>query len=661
MALVGKLEGGDIGVVIGYFVLVLGVGLWASCRNRGSVGGYFLAGRQMHWIPVGASLFASNIGSGHFIGLAGSGASSGIAIAVFELNAIFILLILGWIFLPVYISTGIFTMPEYLKKRFGGVRIRIYLAVIALLLYIFTKISADLYAGAIFIEQSVQLPLYPSVIILLLFAAVFNILGGLTAVIWTDFIQTVIMLIGASYLMITSFVELGGYENLVTRYFQSLPKTGRYLNFSTFQNPVPNKYFDCGIPDKNAMHFMRSSSDTNLPWPGVIFGLTISSIWYWCTDQVIVQRALAAKNLTFAKSGILLCAWLKMLPMWLIVFPGMASRVLFTDEVACNIPEECKRICGKEKGCSDVAYPKLVLEILPTGARGLMLAVMLASLVSSLTSIFNSASTIFTFDIWQRLRKSASDVELMIVGRVFVLVMVAIGIAWIPIVQSSNELFHYIQSVTSYLSPPICAVYLLALFWKRCNEKGAFIGLMSGLVIGLSRFFTEVAYPPKPCGEENIIPSVLSKVHYLHFGILLFGITLIISVTSSLLTAPMDRRHTDGLLFWNCRKEYSKREVDKGTENPCYENDFEVDAKKYIDVTKGSNLPLPWYRKAINWVCGIEDLKNAKDQPVLTAQELEEIQKLQNSIQEDPKWKLVVNTICLTLITITIFYWGFYA
>ncbi|MTV28344.1 sodium/solute symporter, partial [Nitriliruptoraceae bacterium ZYF776] len=222
---------------------------------------------------------------------------------------------------------------------------------------------------------------------------------------------------------------------------------------------------------------------------------------YWCTDQVIVQRCLAAKNMVHAKAGIVLAMFIKMLPLWLMVIPGMAARILFADTVACGDANLCEKICSKVAGCTDIAYPSLVLNLLPSGARGLMLSVMMASLVSSLTSIFNSSSTIFTVDIWRLIRPHCKDAELMIVGRVVVLILVAISLAWIPIVQLSDELFNYIQSVTGYLAPPICATYVFAVFWHRTNEIGVFCALIIGLIIGVTRFAWEISYGATPCGE----------------------------------------------------------------------------------------------------------------------------------------------------------------
>uniref|UniRef100_A0A8C0GB88 Sodium/glucose cotransporter 2 n=1 Tax=Chelonoidis abingdonii TaxID=106734 RepID=A0A8C0GB88_CHEAB len=461
----------DIGVIVGYFVLVICVGLWSMCRtNRSTIGGYFLAGRNMVWWPVGASLFASNIGSGHFVGLAGTGAANGLAVAGFEWNALFVVLLLGWLFVPVYLTAGVITMPQYLKKRFGGRRIRIYLSVLSLFLYIFTKISVDMFSGAVFIQQALGWDIYVAVIALLVITAIYTVTGGLAALMYTDTVQTFVIIGGAFVLMGFAFHEVGGYQGLFDKYLKALP--------SNTLSPAPALYnisATCYQPRPDAFHLLRDPLTGDLPWPALIFGLTIISTWYWCSDQVIVQRCLAGKSLTHVKAGCILCGYLKLLPMFLMVMPGMISRILYPDEVACVVPEDCKQICGTEVGCSNIAYPKLVVTLMPDDGlrlRGLMLAVMLAALMSSLASIFNSSSTLFTMDIYNRLRPQARSKELLIVGRVWILCMVAISIAWIPMVQAaqSGQLFDYIQSIASYLAPPIAAVFFLALFFKRVNE-----------------------------------------------------------------------------------------------------------------------------------------------------------------------------------------------
>ncbi|NWX23296.1 SC5AA protein, partial [Aegotheles bennettii] len=451
----------DLVVVVVYFSLNVAVGIWSSCRvNRNTVSGYFLAGRDMAWWPIGASLFASSEGSGLFIGLAGTGAAGGIAVTGFEWNATYALLALAWVFVPVYISSGIVTMPEYLQRRFGGERIRMYLSTLSLLLSIFTKISTDLYSGALFVQVCLGWDLYLSTVLMLVVTGLYTIAGGLAAVIYTDTLQTLIMVLGAITLAVKAFNEIGGYPKLEEAYLKAVPS-----------KIVPNT--TCHLPRADAMHLFRDPVSGDLPWTGMTFGLSIMATWYWCTDQVIVQRSLSAKSLSHAKAGSILASYLKMLPLFIIIMPGMISRVLYPDAVACVDPEECTRVCGAAVGCSNIAYPKLVIELMPSGLRGLMIAVMMAALMSSLTSIFNSSSTLFTMDIWRKLRPGASERELLLVGRVVTVVLVALSVVWIPILQSSSggQLYIYIQAVTSYLAPPVTAVFILAVFWPRANEQ----------------------------------------------------------------------------------------------------------------------------------------------------------------------------------------------
>ncbi|CAF4876525.1 unnamed protein product [Rotaria sp. Silwood1] len=462
--------------------------------------------------------------------LIGSGANNGIGVAGFELNASYVLIILGWLFLPVYIKADIYTMPEFLKKRFGGDRIRFYQTTLALILSIFTKISVDLYSGAIFLNQALGWNMYISIIALITLAAIFTIGGGLSAVIWTDFIQTIIMVIAAFILMIISYIRVGGLQMIKNLYPYSVADT------TLFNNTV------CGIPSEDYFSIIRPlNSNNGPPWIGII-GMTI----------VIVQRALAAKNLTHARAGCIVASYLKFLPLFLMIIPGMVARILFPDKIGCSSPQTCKEVCNNEASCTDIAYPLIVIELMPSGLRGLMLACMIAALMTSLTSIFNSSSTIFTIDIWQRFRPRALQWELLIVGRVFTLILVGISILWIPIISiaQGGRLFDYIQSVQSFLAPPICAIYLLAILWKRINEEGAFWGLICGLIIGLIRFIWEFSYSVPPCelSHTDQRPTVV-KFHFLYFAVLLFVLTCLITITISLLTRPIPDQCVDLLSF----------------------------------------------------------------------------------------------------------------
>ncbi|XP_028620059.1 sodium/myo-inositol cotransporter 2 isoform X2 [Grammomys surdaster] len=624
-----SMEPADIAVLVLYFLFVLAVGLWSTVRTkRDTVKGYFLAGGNMVWWPVGASLFASNVGSGHFIGLAGSGAAVGISVAAYELNGLFSVLMLAWIFLPIYIAGQVTTMPEYLRRRFGGSRISITLAVLYLFIYIFTKISVDMYAGAIFIQQSLHLDLYLAIIGLLAITALYTVAG---------------------------FAAVGGMEGLKDQYFLALA-SNRSENSS------------CGLPREDAFHIFRDPLTSDLPWPGILFGMSIPSLWYWCTDQVIVQRSLAAKNLSHAKGGSLMAAYLKVLPLFLMVFPGMVSRVLFPDQVACAHPDICQRVCSNPSGCSDIAYPKLVLELLPTGLRGLMMAVMVAALMSSLTSIFNSASTIFTMDLWNHIRPRASERELMIVGRIFVLALVLISILWIPVVQASQggQLFIYIQSISSYLQPPVAMVFIMGCFWKRTNEKGAFSGLILGLLLGLIRLILDFVYVQPPCDQPDDRPAVVKDVHYLYFSMVLSSTTLITVFTVSWFTETPSKEMVSRLT-WFTRHEPVVQKDSAPPENPLsltlsqngtteatstsiqLETVQENMTKAHSDGVSPKQSKVV---KAILWLCGME--KNKEEPP-------SKVEPVIASLEENPLVKTLLDVNCIVCISCAIFLWGYFA
>ncbi|CAO2632403.1 Sodium/myo-inositol cotransporter [Lemmus lemmus] len=530
---------------IGFFAM------WKS--NRSTVSGYFLAGRSMTWVAIGASLFVSNIGSEHFIGLAGSGAASGFAVGAWEFNALLLLQLLGWVFIPIYIRSGVYTMPEYLSKRFGGHRIQVYFAALSLLLYIFTKLSVDLYSGALFIQESLGWNLYVSVILLIGMTALLTVTGGLVAVIYTDTLQALLMIIGALTLMTNS----------------------------------------CNVhPKDDALKMLRDPTDEDVPWPGFILGQTPASVWYWCADQVIVQRVLAAKNIAHAKGSTLMAGFLKLLPMFIIVVPGMISRILFVDDIACINPEHCMQVCGSRAGCSNIAYPRLVMKLVPVGLRGLMMAVMIAALMSDLDSIFNSASTIFTLDVYKLIRKSASSRELMIVGRIFVAFMVVISIAWVPIIveMQGGQMYLYIQEVADYLTPPVAALFLLAIFWKRCNEQGAFYGGMAGFVLGAVRLILAFTYRAPECDQPDNRPGFIKDIHYMYVATALFWITGLITVIVSLLTPPPTKDQIRTTTFW------SKKTL--VTKESCCQNDepYKMQEKSFLrgsDNSEAVNHVIP--------------------------------------------------------------------
>nr|XP_002763533.2 solute carrier family 5 member 4 isoform X1 [Callithrix jacchus] len=632
----------DISVIVIYFLVVMAVGLWAMLRtNRGTIGGFFLAGRDVAWWPMGASLFASNIGSGHFVGLAGTGAASGVATVTFEWTSSVMLPILGWIFVPIYIKAGVMTMPEYLKKRFGGKRLQVYLSILSLFICVTLSISSDMFSGAIFIQLALGLDLYLAIFILLAITAVYTITGGLASVIYTDTLQTVIMLTGSFILMAFAFNEVGGYESFTEKYMNAIPSVVKGDNLTINAR--------CYTPRADSFHIFRDPVTGDIPWPGIIFGTPITALWYWCANQVIVQRCLCGKDMSHVKAACIMCAYLKLLPMFLMVMPGMISRILYTDEVACVVPSECIKHCGVEVGCTNYAYPTMVLELMPQGLRGLMLSVMLASLISSLTSIFNSASTLFTIDLYTKVRKQASEKELLIVGRLFLLLLSVVSIVWVPLVQVSQngQLIHYTESISSYLGPPVAAVYVLAIFCKRVNEQGAFWGLMVGLVMGLIRMITEFAYGTGSCLAASNCPKIICGVHYLYFSIILFfGSTLVI-LGISLLTKPIPDVHLYRLC-WALRNSTEERIDIDAEEKSQKETEDGVD-EDYPEQSRGC------LKKTYDLFCGLQK------GPKLTKEEEEALSKKLTDTSERPLWRTVVNINAILLLAVVVFIHGYYA
>ncbi|KAK7804121.1 hypothetical protein U0070_002464 [Myodes glareolus] len=628
----------DISVIVIYFVVVLAVGIWAMLKtNRSTVGGFFLAGRAMTWWPMGASMFASNIGSGHFVGLAGTGAASGIAVTAFE--------------------SHVMTMPEYLRKRFGGQRLQIYLSVLSLFISVILNIPSNIFSGAIFIKLAFGLDLYLAIFILLAITAVFTITGGLASVIYTDTFQAIIMLVGSFILMVFAFIEVGGYESFTEKYMNAIPSVieGDNLTISP----------KCYTPQPDSFHIFRDAVTGDIPWPGTAFGMIITALWYWCTDQVIVQRCLCGKNMSHVKAACIVCGYLKILPLFFMVMPGMISRILYTGKsqklnldfmlkshthmVACVVPSECVKQCGVDIGCTNYAYPMLVLKLMPMGLRGLMLSVMVASLMSSLTSIFNSSSTLFTVDLYTKMRKKASERELLIAGRLFVTVLIVTSILWVPIVEVSQggQLIHYTESISSYLGPPIAAIFVLAIFCKRVNEQGAFWGLMAGLLLGLIRMIAEFSYGTGSCLVASNCPTIICGVHYLYYAIILFFVSMLVALGVSFLTKPIPDVHLYRLC-WTLRNSEEER-IDLDAEEKKEE---ETDNRNEGDQTE---KPRGCLKKTYDLFCGLQ-----KTEPKLTKEEEEVLKKKLTDTSEEPFWRNVMNTNAIVLLAVAVFFYGYF-
>jgi solute:Na+ symporter, SSS family len=495
-------------IIVGiYFIIVFAIGFHFSRRERTSEG-YFLAGRNIGWFAIGASLFVSNISTEHFIGLAGSGAAVGLAPGHFEWQASLILLLLGWVFVPFYLRSNVFTMPEFLERRFNR-SCATYLASISIIAYIFTKISVHLYAGAIVSESVLGWKPMTAAIFLVVATGVYTIAGGLAAVIYTDLVQTLILLVGAIVLTVIGLEKVGGMAGL--------------------RSALPASYF----------HMIKPAGDANFPWTGIFFGAPIIGIWYWCTDQVIVQRVLSAKDEGHAKAGTIFAGFLKISPVFLLVLPGMIAMALY--------PEMFPVVNGQVTN-GDRAYPLMIVNLLPAGLVGLMIAALMAALMGAMSSVFNSASTMVTLDFYKKFRPEASEARLVLVGRVATALMVVLGILWVPFIQTlNNQLWLYLQSVQAYISPPIAVCFIFGILWPRLNGQGAIASLLVGFAMGAMRFVLEVL--AKTGHHEPSIVLGLVGMNFLHYAIVMFVVCALVLIAVSFLCPAPARKRLAGLTF----------------------------------------------------------------------------------------------------------------
>jgi solute:Na+ symporter, SSS family len=497
----------DLIIIAVYFVLIFGIGFYFSLKERTSED-YFLASRNIGWFAIGASLFVSNISTEHFIGLAGSGATVGLAPGHYEWLAALILLLLGWVFVPFYLRSNVFTMPEFLERRFNR-SCATYLASISVIAYIFTKISVHLYAAAIVLERVVGWSPMTAAVILVVATGIYTIAGGLAAVIYTDLVQTLILLAGAIALTMIGLDKVGGFAGL--------------------RAAVPADYF----------HMIKPASDPDYPWTGIFFGAPILGIWYWCTDQVIVQRVLSAKDEGHAKAGTIFAGFLKILPVFVLVIPGLIAYALY--------PQMFTTVNGHVTN-GDIAYPMLVVNLLPAGLVGLMIAALLAALMGAMSSVFNSASTMVTLDFYKKFRPGASESQLVAFGRIATGIMVVLGLLWVPFIHLlSAQLWIYLQSVQAYISPPIAACFVFGILWPRLNGQGAISSLLVGFVLGATRFICEVL--DKSRHFSSLAIRWLVDMNFLHYAIVMFvACTAVLIGVSYMYPAPA-RKRLAGLTF----------------------------------------------------------------------------------------------------------------
>lgn len=510
----------DWAVIAGYFLILLTVIVAVSRKQRNTTD-YFLAGRNVGFFAIGASIFASNIGSEHVIGLAGQGASTGLAMAHYELHA-WIVVLLAWVFVPFYYQSKVFTMPEFLERRFGA-RPRWILSLVSLAAYILTKVSVTVYAGALVFSTllpdtfgSPQNAFWVGAVATVVLTGLYTIAGGLRAVLYTDSVQALILLIGSTALLYFGLQALGGWGELQAFASQNVAQYALW----------------------------RPLSDPDFPWLGILIASPIVGIWYWCTDQYIVQRTLAAKDLKAARRGALWGAFLKVWPVLIFLIPGLIGAALHAKGLLAIPTSDDGSISG------DRVFPTMVTTLLPPGLRGLVVAGMMAALMSSLSSLFNSTATLFTVDVYEKLRPGASEAQLVSVGRVVTLVVVVLGLAWIPVMPmvSKGGLYQYLQNVQGYLAPPITAVFLLGIFNSRINTRGAVWGLGLGFVLGMSKLLLQAFFGAGKLESPGILAAI-GDFNFLYFSGVLFLICVITIIGVSRTAAPPDREQIKGLTF----------------------------------------------------------------------------------------------------------------
>jgi solute:Na+ symporter, SSS family len=506
MSLLGSI---DWAVIALYFVLVFAVAIWVTWREkttRESSTSYFLAGRNAGWFVVGASLFASNIGSEHLVGLAGTGAASGVAVGQFEVLASLILLLLGWLFVPFYLSSGVFTMPEFLERRYSPAA-RWYLAVISIIGYVLTKISVTIAAGGIVFESLMGIDFWTGAFIVVIITGIYTVFGGLRAVLYTDLLQMFVLVGGAVAVTLIGLNAVGGWGGMVE------------------------------TAGPGFMSMWRPMTDPDFPWTGILLGAPILGIWYWCTDQFIVQRVLAAHDQDNARRATVMAGYLKLLPVFIFVIPGVIAYAL-SQQGALTL------------AAPDHALPTLIGTLLPAGVRGLVVAGLLAALMSSLSSVFNSTSTLITWDVYRKLRPGASERQLVWVGQISTAVLVVFGLLWVPLMERiSGQLYQYLQSVQAYIAPPIAAVFLIGIFWSRVNAPGAMAALLTGFVLGMGRLVLEL----NKQGLDGFL-FTFADINFLHFAAILFVICSVVLLVVSLVTPPPPASQVAGLTLSTSRR-----------------------------------------------------------------------------------------------------------
>jgi solute:Na+ symporter, SSS family len=511
-------------IVLGAFFVLLFMVIWWVIRQKEETSAdYFLAGRNVGWLAIGASIFASNIGSEHLVGLAGAGAETGMAMAHWEMQG-WLILVLGWVFVPFYSRSRVFTMPEFLERRYNTAS-RNFLSIISLVSYVLTKVAVTVYAGGIVFKEVFGVDEWMGIdffwigaIGLVVVTGIYTVLGGMKAVLYTSVLQLPVLLLGSIVILVVGLKELGGWSELMEIAGATTTEHGDSMT-----------------------SLIRSHRDSEFPWTGVLLGSAIIGFWYWCTDQYIVQRVLSGRDQKQARRGSIFGAYLKLLPVFIFLVPGMIAFALHQKGLL-------------ELSSSDAAFSALVSNLLPVGIRGIVIGGLIAALMSSLASLFNSSAILFTKDFYEKLRPQSTEKHLVKVGRIATVVIVVLGILWIPVMRGIGQvLYAYLQDVQSLLAPGIASVFLLGVFWKRATPAAGFAGLMTGFVLGMTRLASNVF--ESYLDPTGFMYTVFLQPNWLHYSIYLFFLCIVVIVVVSFFTKPADRSKTVGLTYGSASPE----------------------------------------------------------------------------------------------------------
>ena len=538
-----------------YFGILLTVAWWVIKKGRDNAADYFLAGRNLSWWVIGASIFASNIGSEHIVGLAGSGAKDGVALAHYELHA-WCLLVLAWVFVPFYARSLVFTMPEFLERRFSTPS-RYVLSIVSLITFIVTKIAVGIYAGGVVFQ--VLLPemhfhvfehdfdsFWVGSILVVALTGLYTMLGGMRAVAYNDAVQVLVLITGSALLTIYGLIQLGGWGELKALCGSDMfnlwkPLLPKGVEGSWAPVLVKNT---AGDIVKEAWYF-----NGKFPWLGMAICAPVIGLWYWCTDQYIVQRALGAPNEQTARRGSIFAAFLKLFPVYLFIIPGLICFALAKSGKMPGLGGVYDPATGHATAAAQGAFPLMVAHLLPPGLRGIVVAGLLSALMGSLAGVFNACSTLFTVDIYEKFRPKASQHELVRMGRLATGIMVVIAMLWIPVVKGREGLYEYLQSVQGYLAPPVFVVFFFGVFWKRLNAQGCLWAMIVGFVIGLFRMGVDTMVTLGTTYPEGSFLWIINNIQFQYFSILITLISALVMVVVSYATEQPNYGAIAGLTF----------------------------------------------------------------------------------------------------------------